>query len=182
MRSLKRNQRKQPNEDNCFETERLLLCPMSVDDAPFIFELYNRPKFIQYIGDRNLRSVLDAEKYIKERFLPQFEKLGFGNYLMTLKETNEKIGAVGIFEREGLDIVDIGFSLLDEFEGKGFAYEAAKRIKTLGMESFGLKKISAITTKDNTSSQNLIQKLGLKYQKNITLPDDEEELMYFETE
>ena len=49
------------------------------------------------------------------------------------------------------------------------------------MQNFGLKKISAITTKDNISSQKLIQKLGLEFKKFVTLPNDDEELMYFES-
>lgn len=49
------------------------------------------------------------------------------------------------------------------------------------MQNFGLKKISAITTKDNISSQKLIQKLGLEFKKFVTLPNDEEELTYFES-
>jgi RimJ/RimL family protein N-acetyltransferase len=155
---------------------------MSLEDAEFILDLYNRPKFIQYIGDRNIKTVADAENYIKNKFLPQLEKLGYGNYLVLTKEGNHKIGGVGIFEREGLDVVDIGFSLLDEFEGKGYAYEAALKVKSIGMDDFGLKKISAITVKDNYSSQKLIEKLGLKFQKYVTIPGDDEELMYYETE
>ncbi|GAA5091433.1 GNAT family N-acetyltransferase [Chryseobacterium ginsengisoli] len=155
---------------------------MSLEDGEFILDLYNRPKFIQFIGDRNLKTITDAENYIQNRFLPQMEKLGFGNYLMITKDENQKVGAVGIFEREGLDVVDIGFSLLDEFEGKGYAYEAAIKVKSIGMDDFGLKKISAITTKDNFSSQRLIEKLGLTFQKFVNIPGDPEELMYYETE
>ncbi|MEN4759680.1 GNAT family N-acetyltransferase [Chryseobacterium sp. C39-AII1] len=166
---------------NFYETERLILRPMSLEDGEFIFDLYNRPKFIQHIGDRNIKTVADAENYIKNRFMPQFEKLGFGNYLILTKEGNHKIGGVGIFEREGLEIVDIGFSLLDEFEGKGYAYEAALKVKSIGMDDFGLKKISAITSKNNYSSQKLIEKLGLKFQKMVMIPEDSEELMYYET-
>lgn len=154
---------------------------MSLDDAEFIFELYNSPKFIRYIGDRNIKTLSDAESYIKTRFLPLFEKLGFGNYLIVTKDENQKIGGVGIFEREGLDVVDIGFSLLEGFEGKGYAYEAAAKVKSIGMDEFGLKKLSAITTKDNLSSQKLIEKLGLRFQKYVILPEDNEELMYYET-
>lgn len=171
-----------PNADSFYETERLIIRPMSLDDAEFIFDLYNRPKFIQFIGDRHIKTVADAENYIKERFLPQLERLGYGNYLMVTKEGNHKIGGVGIFEREGLDVVDIGFSLLDEFEGKGYAYEAASKVKSIGMNDFGLKKLSAITSKDNFSSQKLIEKLGLKFQKHIILPGENEELRYYETE
>lgn len=177
-----KNQPNQQNADKIYETERLILRPMSLEDGEFILDLYNRPKFIQYIGDRHIKTVSDAENYIINRFLPQFERLGYGNYLILTKEGNHKVGGVGIFEREGLDVVDIGFSLLDEYEGKGYAYEAALKVKAIGMNDFGLKKLSAITTKDNFSSQKLIEKLGLKFQKYVTIPDDNEELMYYETE
>lgn len=155
---------------------------MSAKDSDFIFELYNRPKFIQYIGNRNVNSIEEAENYIQNRFTPQMERLGFGNYLLVTKDTNEKIGAAGIFEREGLDVVDIGYSLLEEFEGKGYAFEAARKVKSIGMEDFGLSKISAIISKDNFSSQKLIEKLGLKFKKYVTLPGETEELNYYETE
>lgn len=163
-----------------YETERLVLKPADISDADFFLELYNMPSFIKYIGDRNLRTKQDAENYIKNRFLPQIEKLGFGNYVVILKEDNTKIGAVGIFEREGLDVLDIGFSFFEKYEGKGFAYEAANKLKDIAATDFGVKKISAITTKDNYSSQKLIEKLGLKFQKMVTIPNDDEELMYYE--
>ena len=101
---------------NSYETDRLILKPAEVQDADFFLELYNMPSFIQYIGDRNLRTKKDAENYITSRFIPQIEKLGFGNYVVILKEDNTKIGAVGIFEREGLDVLDIGFSFLEKYE------------------------------------------------------------------
>lgn len=170
------------NANNSYETERLIIRPMSLDDVDLIFELYNMPKFIKFIGNRNINSLSDAENYIKTKFLPQFEKSGFGNYLIVLKDGNQKIGGVGIFEREGLDIVDIGFSVLERFKGKGLMFEAAQKVKSIGMDDFGLSKISAITTKNNFSSQKLIEKLGLKFQKYVTLPNEDEELMYYETE
>lgn len=170
------------NENKVYETERLIIRPISLEDADLIFELYNMPKFIKFIGDRNINSLADAENYIEAKFLPQFEKSGFGNYLIELKEGNVKIGGVGIFEREGLDIVDIGFSVLERFEGKGYMFEAARKVKSIGMDDFGLSKISAITVKDNFSSQKLIERLGLKFQKYVTLPNEDEELMYYETE
>ena len=165
---------------NSYETDRLILKPAEVQDADFFLELYNMPSFIQYIGDRNLRTKEDAENYIKSRFIPQIEKLGFGNYVVILKEDHTKIGAVGIFEREGLDVLDIGFSFLEKYEGKGFAYESANKLKEVAATDFGVHKISAITTKDNFSSQKLIERLGLKFQKMVTIPEDVVELMYYE--
>ncbi|WP_407534910.1 GNAT family N-acetyltransferase [Elizabethkingia miricola] len=164
-----------------YETERLIIKPITLDDAAFLLDLYNRPKFIQYIGDKNLRSIDDAQTYIQNRFLPQLERSGYGNYTITLKENNEIIGAVGIFEREGLPIMDIGYSFLEEYEGNGYAYEAAIKVKEIGMKDFGLEKLSAITSKENFASQKLLGKLGLAYVKDISLPNEDEVLMYFET-
>lgn len=151
-----------------------------LDDADFFLELYNLPSFIKHIGDRNLRTKEDAENYITNRFLPHIEKLGYGNYVVIHKELNKKIGAVGVFVRDGIEVPDIGFSFFPDFEGKGYAYESASRLKEAAALDFGVKKLSAITTTDNFSSQKLIEKLGLKFQKMVRIPDDEKELRYYE--
>ncbi len=163
-----------------YETHRLRLKLFDENDADFLFELYNSPSFIKFIGNRNIRNTCDARNYIKERFLPQIKKLGFGNYLIILKESNQKIGAVGIFGREGLDVMDIGFSFLPEFESKGYGYESSKRILQAGFEDFNLENVSAITLEDNIASRKLIEKLGLKFKKIINIPNDPEDLLYYE--
>ena len=61
------------------ETERLYLRLVSEDDADLILEMYNQPQFIEHIGDKNIRNVEDAREYIASRFLPQAERLGYGN-------------------------------------------------------------------------------------------------------
>ncbi len=104
-------------ESIVLETERILLQPMRIEDADLIFKLYNSPHFLKYIGDRKITSVAGAENYIREKFLPQYARLGYGNFVVKLKFTGEKIGGVGIFEREGLEVQDIGFSFLPERTG-----------------------------------------------------------------
>ena len=162
------------------ETERLILQPVKMEDAAFILELYNSPNFIKFIGDRNLRTVEDAENYITEKFLHHVEKYGFGSYVIITKSDTKKIGNVGIYMRDGLNAPDIGFSFLSEFEGKGYGFEASKKLMEIAFSEFGLKKISAITTKENIASQKLIEKLGLKFQSIVQLPDDPEDLLYYE--
>lgn len=164
------------------ETERLILQLVNIEDAEFILELYNSPNFIKFIGDRNLRTVKDAENYIKEKFLPHVDKYGFGSFVILRKSDRKKIGNVGIYMRDGLNAPDIGFSFLPKFEGKGFGFEASKKLMEFAFSEFDLKKISAISTKENISSQKLIEKLGLKYQSIVHLPDDPEDLLYYETE
>ncbi len=162
-----------------FETERLFIKPTSTNDAAFINELLNTPKWIKYIGDRNIKNENDAKTYIKARMLPQLEELGFSNYTVSLKASGTKIGTCGLYNREGIDGVDIGFAFLPEYENKGYAFEAANRIKQAAFEDFNLTKISAITLPENKSSQKLLKKLGLTFKDIIRIPNDDEDLMLF---
>lgn len=168
------------SENISFETERLILRPTSEEDAEFMLELLNTPKWHKYIGDRNVRSIEAAKKYIADRITPQMERLGYGNYTVIRKSDGVKMGCCGLYDREGLEGIDIGFGFLPEYEGKGYAFEGSDKIKQLAFEQFGINSISAITAKENTGSQKLLTKLGLEFIKTITLPDDEEELMYYE--
>ncbi len=163
-----------------FETERLILKSTSIEDAPFFLELYNTPKWIQFIGDRNVRTVKQAEEWIRTKIMRQFERLGYGNYVLIRKSDHVKIGASGLYDREGVEGIDLGFALLPEYEKQGYAYEAATRIKEAAFNTFSLEKLSAIATVDNTASQRLLEKLRFTFQKRIVLPNDVVELMLYE--
>lgn len=163
-------------------TERLILKPVTLDDAAFILELQNMPKWLKYIGDRNLRVVEDAELYIKAKMLTHFKQYGYGNYVICDKETGAKMGTCGMFHRPGLEVVDIGFALLPPYEGKGFASEAATALLNIAKSSFELEKVSAIVLPENEASVRLIKMLGFNYVKKVQLPGDEDWLDYYEIE
>jgi len=163
-----------------FETERLILKPTSEEDAEFIFELLNTPKWIKYIGDRNVKTVENARDYIKTKMLPQLKRLGYSNYTLIRKADNCKIGTCGLYDRDGLEGIDIGFAFLPKHERKGYAFESANKLKNIAFNEFGLTEIKAITVKDNISSQKLLVKLGLKRNETVHLPNDDEELLLYE--
>lgn len=156
-----------------FETERLNMNLASLDDADFFITLFNSPGWIKYIGDRNVHTTQESIEYIKTKMLPQQEELGYGNYVMSLKSDGTKIGTVGIYNRPNLEDQDIGFSLLGDYMGKGYAYEAASKLLDLAMNTMGFKRMTAVTTNDNISSQKLIEKLGLKYEQVVDWPGDD---------
>jgi len=163
-----------------YETERLFLRPTSVEDAAFVLELLNTPKWIQNIGDRNVHSLETAEDYIRTKMLPQLEALGFSNYTLIRKIDGARMGSSGLYNRDGIEGVDIGFAMLPEFEGIGYAFEAANKLMQLAKEEFHLSKVSGITLETNLASQRLLEKLGLKFSKMIQIPNDPEELMLYQ--
>ena len=118
-----------------FETDRLLLQSTSVKDAPLILELLNTPKWLKYIGDRHVKTISDAQNYIEERIIPQQKSLGFGSFTMIRKSDQEKLGTCGLFDREGLEGIDMDYGLLPQFEGQGYAFEATNMLKKNGLQS-----------------------------------------------
>ena len=168
-----------PKVKKSYETERLFIIPTKEEDAAFIYELMNTPKFLKYIGDRNIKTVNDAANYIKERMIPQLNRLGFSNYTLIRKSDNCKVGTCGLYDREGLEGIDIGFAFLPAYENKGYGFEASSKLLELAFTCFGISEVKAITTKDNIPSQRLLEKLGLKNEGTTRIPDDEEELLLF---
>ena len=162
-----------------FETERLILRPTNETDAPFVLELFNSPKWLEYIGDRNVNSLEDAKSYIENKIMSQYDKLGYGNYTVIRKKDNVTLGSCGLYDREGLEGVDLGFAFLPEYEGKGYAYEAATKVKQIAFEEFKLKELSAITLEINTSSRKLLERLEFSLKGTIRIPNDDEELLLY---
>lgn len=139
-------------------------------DAAFVFELLNSPKFIQYIGDRGVRSVAEASDFIENRYRQSYRDHGFGLYTVELKTDGTPIGICGFVRRETLPGPDIGFAFLPEFEGKGYGYESAAAMMTFGRKKLGFHGILAITSMDNDASIGLLTKLGFTFERVIESP------------
>lgn len=154
-------------------TDNLIIRHLSVDDASFIFELVNMPSWLQYIGDRGVKTLRDAEQYILNGPMASYAKFGFGLYLVALKDTHQPIGMCGLLKRDTLEAPDIGFAFLEKFTGNGYAFESAAAVLAYGKEVLGLAHIVAITTKDNNSSIKLLGRLGFKFDKHITFNNEE---------
>jgi RimJ/RimL family protein N-acetyltransferase len=162
-----------------FETERLILRQMRIEDAEFIFELVNEPAFIRNIGDKGVRTLEDARNYILTGPVASYAKFGFGLYLVELRETEEAIGICGLLKRDSLEDVDIGFALLERFRRKGFARESAAAVVGYGRNALGLKRIVAITSPDNEGSMRVLEKIGLRFEKMIRMPGSDEDTRLF---
>lgn len=162
------------------ETERLRLEPVKLSDAAFIYELQNSPKWLRYIGDRNISSVAVAEKYIADKMLSHYKEHAYGNCVVYNKETAAPMGTCGLFNRPGLAVVDIGFAFLPQYEGKGFGSEAALALMDHAQNNLKLHKVSAIVLPENKASVRLIEKLGLEFVKPVQLPGDTAWLDYYE--
>ncbi len=160
------------------ETERLILREFNTRDAEFIFTLLNTPAWIEFIGDKNVKSLQDAKSYIKKSLIKSYKDNDFGLWLVIQKDSNIPIGMCGLVNRPTLKDVDIGFALLPEFLNLGFGYEAASATLNYANNVLNIDKIVAITMSKNNASIKLLEKLGLVFEKEITLSKDDKVLLY----
>ena len=156
-------------EKTIIETERLLLRKLTLYDAPFIFELVNTEGWLKNIGDRNIKSIKDAESYLSSGPIKSYHENNFGMWLVIEKTHQASIGLCGLIKRPSLDDIDIGYALLPKFYKKGFAYEAAQATYDYGINELGIDRIVGICNIDNKASIHILEKIGLRIEKKMTI-------------
>ncbi len=150
------------HEKIILETNRLWLTEFTLEDAAFILRLLNEPSWLEFIGDRNVHTLEEARQYLLRGAIRSYSTYGFGPWRMTLKTTEETVGMCGLFKRDYLDDVDLGFALLPEHTGNGYAAEVAEATVRYAFHSLGLQRIKAFTTQKNFSSLKLLRKIGFR--------------------
>lgn len=160
------------------ETERLRLRPMGAADDHFILALLNEPAFLEHVGDRNLRTPDDARQHILTGPAASYARDGHGLLVVELKGTGAPIGICGLIRREWLVEVDIGFSFLERYRSKGYAFEAATAVLDHGRRSLGFQRVAAIVSPRNASSIRLLTKLGLRFERTVAMPDGRETSLF----
>ena len=158
------------------ESERLALRRAQPGDAAFLLRLLNQQSWIRNIGDRGVRTLGDAERYIDTRMQEPFRALGYGMNVIELKATGEPIGLCGLVRRDTLPEPDLGFALLDAHEGHGYALEAATAVMAHARAVLKIRRILAIVTPANERSVRLLAKLGFRLERRARLSPGAEEL------
>jgi RimJ/RimL family protein N-acetyltransferase len=167
------------NADWSLETARLVLRRVTLGDAGLMLAIWNDPAFIRHVGDRGIRTLADAQVALKDGAFQLYEDYGYGPYVMSLKKKDVQIGICGLFRRENLDDPDIGFAVLPDFCGSGFASEAAHAVVAHARDDLGIKCLTAIVSPENSASIGLIKKIGLTFDRGITMPGDDEEISLY---
>ena len=155
------------------ETERLIIRPIKITDSRLIFDLLNSEGWLKFIGDRNVKTIIEAENYIQNIL----DKKNFFYSIIELKATQQSVGIITFLYRDNQQFPDIGFAILPEFEKKGYAFEAAKKYLEEIANEKQTHKVIAITLPDNSKSIKLIERLGLSCEGQY--PDKSEVLLLY---
>lgn len=164
------------------QTERLRLRPFALTDTAFIIDLLNSPGWLEFIGDRHVKTEEEATAYLQNGPMKSFDLYGYGLCLVERREDGVPVGMCGVFKRDNLEKPDIGFAFLPQYSGAGYAYEIASATMEHAREVLKLPEIWAITVPQNERSIKLLQKIGLRYAKTFRFPGSEQDLLLYSTE
>lgn len=147
------------------ETERLILRPFSENDAEDVFEYLKQPA-VNCFASMKLSSIEEAKAEMKKRS-------GETEYYfaIVLKETGKVIGEIDAYPETGephsdenavRDTFSPCWMLNGNYQGKGYAYEAAHAFFDYLFKQKNARRIYAYTEDYNLSSQRLCEKLGMR--------------------
>lgn len=148
--------------DIIFKTPRLILRQFTEADAPLILSLNSDPVILKYLHEPTLETIEQAEKVLQDIILPQY-KINLGRWAILTREGMNFIGWCGLKYRPEQDEIDLGYRLMQQAWGKGFATEAAQHTLDHGLNNLQLKCITGRAHIENLASIKVLEKTGMEY-------------------
>lgn len=151
---------------------------MALDDAAFFLRLLNEPSWLANIGDRGVRTLSDAQRYIRGNIWGAYQAHGFGLYAVQLRTMPLLIGLCGLVKRDFLSSPDLGFALLPDYVGHGYATEAARALMSDAEAQLGVERLYAIVKSGNQRSVRLLEQLGFRHEGPYQIPQGDQVELY----
>ncbi|RCJ17771.1 acetyltransferase [Nostoc minutum NIES-26] len=151
-------------------TPRLIGDRLRTEHLDWLCIMHQDPKVMATLA--GVRSNEQTKLFLQEN-LTHWERYRFGLWMFRDKIDNRFVGRGGLrnIHIAGNDEVELAYSLMAEFWGKGLATEMGKAILKVGFQQIGLPEIVCFTMTTNFASQRVMQKLGFQYERDIVHAD-----------
>jgi RimJ/RimL family protein N-acetyltransferase len=147
--------------DDILQTDRLWLRRYTRDDFELLWRLNRDERVMRYAGGVKTRE--GTETLLAERVLRYYdEHPGLGIWATFERASGEPVGMHLLNHMHGESYIQVGYLLYPEQWGKGYATEMARAVVDYGFAVCRLPQIVAITDRDNTASQHVLEKVGLR--------------------
>ena len=145
------------------DTERLRLRPFSLKDVDdYYLGISSDADVMRYLPGGRPRERSDSQ-WVVGYFMRHAELHGFGGWAVELKESRAFIGHAGLEYIPGAQEIEIAYTLVKAYWGRGLATEAARASVSYAFEALNLPEIYWLAIPENTASQNVMRKLGMEY-------------------
>jgi RimJ/RimL family protein N-acetyltransferase len=155
------------------ETERLVLRPWTREDIDVYAEIYGNDDVMRFSFTRRGLTREESEQYL-ERMVRHFEERGYGYWAVIPKDVGRIVGYTGLqlpwWFKELLPAVELGYRYHPDYWKRGYATEAGAAALTHGFDVVGLDEIIAIYEPDNVDSGRVMERLGMRFVRDVTHP------------
>jgi RimJ/RimL family protein N-acetyltransferase len=154
------------------ETERLKLRGHGIADFAASAAMWADPDVTRHIGGRPLTEEETWSRLL--RYVGHWAVLGFGYWVVELRSTGSFIGETGFadYKRDMQppleDTPEIGWGLVPQFHGQGYATEAVRAAVAWGDQHFGARQTACIIDPENTASIRVAEKCGYRQSQKAT--------------
>ncbi|MCY6379974.1 GNAT family N-acetyltransferase [Hoeflea prorocentri] len=147
------------------ETERLIIRNWRAGDEDSFFRLNSDEQIMEFFPFRRNRH---ETRDILHTLIRRIEETGYGFFALQTRDDENAIGFIGLSMPDlhpnvEKGSVEIGWRLMPEHWGKGYATEAAERLLQMGFEERGLTEIVSFAVPANKRSTAVMKRLGMHY-------------------
>jgi len=153
--------------DSNSQTQRTVLRMFTPDDLDALAAIFGNANVMKYLG-------LDCKPIAREEtetallsMIKHWKEKNFGRWAVINKEDNRLIGCAGFRSFE--EIAELFYILDEPYWGKGLATEIAGECLRFGFEERGLNQIIAFTRPENAASRNVLDKINMRFDGEITI-------------
>ena len=147
------------------ETERLTLREPRITDLDDFATFFadERTRFVGGPADR----VHTWQAILK--MSGQWQIRGYGVWVAARRTTGEPVGFAGIVHHIDWPEPELGYSIFADWEGRGYAFEAALAARAAAAEHFGFTAPISLIDPENTRSIRLAERLGATFESETEL-------------
>jgi RimJ/RimL family protein N-acetyltransferase len=164
------------------ETERLVLRPPRLDDAPAAAEFLTDPEVMRFLGGEPVPREQAPE--VVQKWIERWERNGVGPFMLERRDDGRFVGRTGIlvwdrrtwthasFAEAGEHAqAELGWALSRAFWGNGYATEAARAVRDWARTERGIGSLISLIAPDNLASQRVAERLGAEQAEIVKLLD-----------
>src|SRR5687767_1303061 len=155
-------------------TERLLIRPLVKEDIVIWKTYFDDPEYLKYIilpVQEGLSNLEKTEFWFNKQF-DRYKENRFGLMALIEKSSGELVGQCGLLlqELEGEPMLEIGYHLLKQYNGKGYATEAAQFFKKLAFDNNYSNAVVSMIDIGNHLSEKVAMRNGMtKWKTDVDL-------------
>jgi ribosomal-protein-alanine N-acetyltransferase len=143
------------------ETDRLVLSGWTMDQVDDLVRLHGNPNISRYLTLSGEPWTQDQARKAVEHWIELFQARRLGKMRLTRKSDGRFIGRAGYGIYPPTDEPELGFALFEEFQGQGYATEAATALRDWIFRETGAPQFLGFADTRNAPSLAVLRKIGM---------------------